>query len=1026
MSPLSIRLLFAASLCLPAVCVQAAGATAPHAARRSDAATQFHRLLDDHWEWSMREFPGQATAIGDHRYDDRLTDLSAAGVARRKQMHAQFLARLKGIDAGALRGQDSVSYAVFAYNLRTDATIDAIYGKLPFSGDDSWLPLSTMGGIHTQVAAMPRLTRFDTAADYRAYLKRLNGLPRQIDHVIASLQAGIDSGWMPAAVAVARVPQQLDTHLETDLEKNLVYAPFRKFAADIPAAEQAALAEAGRQAVLQSVVPAFRKLKTFYETQYLPRARKELAASTLPGGMAFYQAMIGRMTTTGLSAQQIHDTGLAEVARITAFIRFLNTDPRFFKRSGEEVLAAYRDIVKRVEPQLPRLFAQLPRAPVGVRAIPEFLGIGAVESYNGPSLDGTRPGWFNANVLAYAVRPTWGMEAIALHEAVPGHHLQIARAVELGDMPTFRRSGGFTVYSEGWGLYAETLGPELGLYQDPYSRFGFHTNQAWRAARLVVDTGIHAQGLDAPPGHRVHDGSDRHGAQSRGMGSRPLHLAAGPGAHVHDRPAEAHRAARQGEARAGPALRHPPLPHGRPRPGATAAGPAGAGDRRLDRPRPRPLRFSPGPAGFIAMLFGQDVAYATGTSDERVRIDAPVVFVGYGIRAPEENWNDYKNIDVRGKFLIMLVNDPQPTALEPKRFGGKSLTWYGRWVYKFEQALREGAAGVLLVHTTPSASYDWSVASNTYLRERFHLDAPGNPLEGWIQEDAARTLFRLAGQDLDALRAKAETREFEPVELKMRAQTDFTSAVRRVDQYNVVGMVPGSDPVLKSEAVVYSAHWDHFGKLGERIWNGAIDNGSGTAALLAMAQAAAGKPAKRTQIFLWPAAEEQGLLGSAEYVRQPLWPLAKTAADLNLDSMNFVGRTRDIGLAGSEHSSLRATAEQVAKRMGLKSAPAVPDLGGSFFRADHFNFARAGVPAFNVGSAVFSGDGAFEFEEGGTQANARMTAFRKDYHQVTDRYDPKWDLRGMVQQAQFALELGYAVANAPKMPVWKAGAAFKR
>jgi Zn-dependent M28 family amino/carboxypeptidase len=438
------------------------------------------------------------------------------------------------------------------------------------------------------------------------------------------------------------------------------------------------------------------------------------------------------------------------------------------------------------------------------------------------------------------------------------------------------------------------------------------------------------------------------------------------------------------------------------------------------------LRFSPGPAGFITMLFGQDVAYATGTSDERVRIDAPVVFVGYGIRAPEENWNDYKNIDVRGKFLIMLVNDPQPTALEPKRFGGKSLTWYGRWVYKFEQALREGAAGVLLVHTTPSASYDWSVASNTYLRERFHLDAPGNPLEGWIQEDAARTLFRLAGQDLDALRAKAETREFEPVELKMRAQTDFTSAVRRVDQYNVVGMVPGSDPVLKSEAVVYSAHWDHFGKLGERIWNGAIDNGSGTAALLAMAQAAAGKPAKRTQIFLWPAAEEQGLLGSAEYVRQPLWPLAKTAADLNLDSMNFVGRTRDIGLAGSEHSSLRATAEQVAKRMGLKSAPAVPDLGGSFFRADHFNFARAGVPAFNVGSAVFSGDGAFEFEEGGTQANARMTAFRKDYHQVTDRYDPKWDLRGMVQQAQFALELGYAVANAPKMPVWKAGAAFKR
>jgi uncharacterized protein (DUF885 family) len=177
-----------------------------------------------------------------------------------------------------------------------------------------------------------------------------------------------------------------------------------------------------------------------------------------------------------------------------AFVKHLNTDPRFFKRSGQEVLAGYREIVKRVEPELPRLFAQLPRAPVGVRAIPEFLGIGAVESYNGPSLDGTRPGWFNANTLAYAVRPTWAMEAIALHEAVPGHHLQYARAAELGDMPMFRRSGGFTVYSEGWGLYAETLGPELGLYQDPYSRFGFQTNQAWRAARLVVDTGIHAKG----------------------------------------------------------------------------------------------------------------------------------------------------------------------------------------------------------------------------------------------------------------------------------------------------------------------------------------------------------------------------------------------------------------------------------------------------------------------------------------------------------------------------------------------------
>ena len=214
---------------------------------------------------------------------------------------------------------------------------------------------------------------------------------------------------------------------------------------------------------------------------------------------------------TNLTPEAIHAIGLEQVARaqqgmeavrqevgfagdMQAFVHHLNTDPRFFKRNGEEVLAGYRDIIKRTEPELPRLFAQLPRAPVGVRAIPEFMGVGAVESYNGPSLDGTRPGWFNANALAYAVRPTWGMEAIALHEAVPGHHLQIARAIELADMPMFRRAQGFTAYAEGWALYAETLGPELGLYKDPHSRFGFFNNQAWRAARLVVDTGIHSRG----------------------------------------------------------------------------------------------------------------------------------------------------------------------------------------------------------------------------------------------------------------------------------------------------------------------------------------------------------------------------------------------------------------------------------------------------------------------------------------------------------------------------------------------------
>jgi Zn-dependent M28 family amino/carboxypeptidase len=245
----------------------------------------------------------------------------------------------------------------------------------------------------------------------------------------------------------------------------------------------------------------------------------------------------------------------------------------------------------------------------------------------------------------------------------------------------------------------------------------------------------------------------------------------------------------------------------------------------------------------------------------------------------------------------------------------------------------------------------------------------------------------------------------------------------------VAGVVPGSDPKLREQAVIYSAHWDHLGidpdnGKPDHIWNGAIDNGSGSAALLAMAQAASTHPARRTQIFLWPCAEEQGLIGAAGYVRNPVWPLAQTAADLNLDSLNFVGRTRDIGVPGAERSSLYATSEQVAKQMGLSLAPPTPDLGGSYFRADHFEFAKAGVPAFNVGSAVFSGDGKFTFEHDQAGQEAKMRAFTKDYHQVSDAYNPAWDLSGMVQQAQFTLNLGYAVANAPAMPTWKAGDAF--
>ena len=423
---------------------------------------------------------------------------------------------------------------------------------------------------------------------------------------------------------------------------------------------------------------------------------------------------------------------------------------------------------------------------------------------------------------------------------------------------------------------------------------------------------------------------------------------------------------------------------------------------------------------------GQDFVIANSQGKSEVKLDLPILFVGYGIQAPDEDWDDYKAVDVRGKLLIMMANDPPATKEEPRRFGAEAMTYYGRWMYKFEQAARLGAAGVLLIHTTESAAYGWNVPHTSFSHERFQLAGGGNAIEGWLQDAAAKKLFAANGYDLDMLRARAARRDFQPVALPMRVRASVLSQVRQLTQSNVIGMVAGTDAQLSKEAIVYSAHWDHLGKVDEpgkpsQIWNGAVDNATGAAALLAMAEQAVRHPTRRTQIFMWPAAEEQGLIGSLYYVKNPLWPLASTVADLNLDSMNFVGATRDIGIAGSERSSLETDARAVAKHMGLRVAPAVPDLGGAYFRADHFNFARFGVPAFNVGSAVFSGDGHFEYVESAVASEHKMKGFKRDYHTERDRYDPSWNLSGMLQQAQFTLNLGRKIANANQPPAWKSG-----
>jgi Zn-dependent M28 family amino/carboxypeptidase len=427
----------------------------------------------------------------------------------------------------------------------------------------------------------------------------------------------------------------------------------------------------------------------------------------------------------------------------------------------------------------------------------------------------------------------------------------------------------------------------------------------------------------------------------------------------------------------------------------------------------------------LDISFGKDWVFAPGDATAAHSFNADLVFVGYGITAPDEQWNDYKGMALKGKILVMMVNDPQPTAEQPNRFNGKGLTYYGRWTYKFEEAKRQGAAGVLLIHTTPTASYGWSVIQNSWSGvERFQLAAGtlGTELQGWMTDDTARALFKAAGQDLDALRTAAESKDFKPVALAAKLNGEMKAAVRKVEQFNVAAVVPGTDPKLKDEVVIYSAHWDHLGKQGDSgdtIFNGAVDNASGSAALLAMAQEAKRAPAKRSQMFLWVAAEEQGLLGSAAYASAPLWPLAKTAANLNLDSLNFVGATHDIGTEGSERTELGKLAETAAKAMGMKIAAAEPDLAGGYFRSDHFSFAKNGVPAFSIESGR-------DYIKDPAAAKEKAKAYGKRYHQASDEYDPSWDLSGMVQTAQYTLNLGRLIANGAKLPEWKKGDAFAK
>jgi Zn-dependent M28 family amino/carboxypeptidase len=431
------------------------------------------------------------------------------------------------------------------------------------------------------------------------------------------------------------------------------------------------------------------------------------------------------------------------------------------------------------------------------------------------------------------------------------------------------------------------------------------------------------------------------------------------------------------------------------------------------------------------------VAWTKHVADGASIENSEMVFAGYGVKAPEYDWDDFKGVDLKGKTMIVLVNDPQipdatdPSKLDARLFNGPAMTYYGRWTYKYEEAARRGAAGVLIVHEEGPAGYPFSVVQG-FLGERFSLVTPDNNMsraniEGWISLDAAKRLLKIAGKDFDTLKKHATTREFKPVPLGLNASMAIRNARRTVESRNVIARIDGSDPALKNEFVVYTAHWDHFGigapdKKGDKIYNGALDNASGVAQILETARAftMVQPPPKRSIIFIAVTAEEQGLLGSEYYSVTPIYPLAKTLANLNVDEVNPWGRTKDITVIGLGASDLDDYLRDAAAEQSrtLRSDPE-PEKG-FYYRSDHFNFAKQGVPA------LYADDGV-EFigkpPEYGKQKRDEFT--KTDYHQPSDQIKPDWDFSGAEEDAQLMFAVGYRVANADKYPEWKPGNEFR-
>jgi Zn-dependent M28 family amino/carboxypeptidase len=409
------------------------------------------------------------------------------------------------------------------------------------------------------------------------------------------------------------------------------------------------------------------------------------------------------------------------------------------------------------------------------------------------------------------------------------------------------------------------------------------------------------------------------------------------------------------------------------------------------------------------------------------QFEAEAIFVGHGIVAPEFQWNDFKDVDVRGKVVVLFTNEP--ASSDPKFFGGRALTYYGRWTYKYEEATRKGALAAILIHTTPTAGYGWEVVRNSWSREQPYVKLAGGEnalsMAGWVTQDAGEKLLALGGHHVDELLQKSDSRDFRPIPLGFKIRGNLPTKVREIQTRNVAGLVEGSDAKLKSETVIYSAHWDHLGigtpVNGDAIYNGAIDNATGCGILLELAHAWAAQPAKprRSALFLAVTAEEGGLRGSEYYAAHPQIPAGKTALGINYDALPPFGRTRDVVVNGAERTTVWPVVKSIAKQMGLTINPDPRPEQGTYYRSDHFAFAHVGIPAFSVESGEqYVGKpkdfGEKIFQEYNT----------KNYHQPSDEFQETWDFSGLAEMARFGFAIGKEVANQDRLPTWRAGDEF--